>query len=422
MPPLRFTGLTAAVTIALGGLMPAIFLPQGLPAAWLLAAMVVAFVAARRQPAPLDGKPFADKALRGVAACFAVYLMSFVLTTLYHGGLPRELDKAIRYGLGLFLILWLARARLDPTLVKALIVFAAATACGYAAWDRLVNGAARVGSFMNAIQFGVLAAQVASLNAVLALQAWRDNAKVWQLYAVASVAALSATLMTGSLTAVMTLGALPVAILVTGWLRPSGRAMLATLLVGAVAAAVLVQTQTSVALRAVAAVQEVADYESFRTGKIAASSNGARIENFQNAWNLFLTAPVMGVGSVGYLKIRREQVQRGELTAYSGSMGVAHNEYLDALAKRGIVGLAGLLALLLGTLVVFCAAFTRVGARGKPWAVAGVMVCSGFALAALTQNVLTHSSGANFFIVAVLLLLRLALQESRVSAAASSEP
>lgn len=410
MPVFERSVLSALVSVVLASMLPAMFLPAGYPAAWLLSGTLLALLAVKLRPEPIVDRVTAVMAVRAIMLCFAAYVLLFVGALVWHGDAMRELDKPVRYVVGIVLLLALARTRVEPVVVRALILFAGFCAFGYALFDRVVNDAVRVGGFMNQIQFGVLAAQVAMFNAVIVVHDWRKDRRLVPFFAAGALAALAACVMSGSLTALLSLAALPLSLSLSRRCLPGLRvSLLITLLVIATTVA-MIYTNSHIAQRSGQALEEVSHYEPSRLGMTTASSNGSRLENFRNAWGIFCSSPWIGVGNRGYLEIRLEQVRRGELTAYTGSFSVAHNEYLDAMAKRGLVGLAGLLALLFGPALVF---YRLGGPRyivDNPWPAIGMVACIGLALASLTQNVITHSSGANWLTLTVVLFLSMSLR------------
>jgi len=402
-------------------MLPALFLPFGYPALWLLAGTALAVTLALARPAPMDTR-LARRGMNALALCFIVYFLSFLVNTLYHGGSSRELDKPIRFLLGALLLFALTRAPVEPAVIRTTVVAAAVAAFGYALYDRLGNQAVRVGGFINEIQFGVLAAQVAALNAIFAIEQWRLSLRKVVVFAVAAAAGGTAAIMSGSLTAIMSLAALPLALLLTSWRRPSWRTLLVALAIFLATVALLAQSEARIVKRAMNAVEGVIRYDDHKSGSLVDSSSGARLENFANAWKFFLSSPFMGVGTQTYLSIRQEQIKRKELTEFAGIQGVAHNEYLDALAKRGVVGLAGLVVLLLGSVMLFRRACENAPAEGRAWAVCGLVVCIGLSIASLTQNVLTHSTGANFMVLTLAVFMRVAWKPAPLNAAASAAP
>lgn len=389
------------------------FLPWGYPAAWLLLGTVAALWAAKFRAEPFADAAGARRAIFATAICFAIYLSLFALNMICHGAALREFDKPVRYAVGVALLLALGHAGLNAGVVRAAILLAALVALAYALFDRVANDAMRVGGFMNPIQFGVLSAQVAMFNAVIAAQNCCGERGRLRWHVVGAVAALTACVLSGSLTALMSLVALPLALSLSRRCLPSLRLILLATLVICATAAVMIQMRAHIVERSSQAIDEVSLYDSSHAAHGRASSNGSRIENFKNAWDIFRSSPWLGVGNQGYREIREAQVSRGELSPYAGSFGVAHNEYLDAMAKRGLLGLAGLLVLLFGPFCVFYR-FGGVGrADDNPWPTLGMIVCLGLALASLTQNVITHSSGANWLSLNIALFLGLALRQYR---------
>ena len=410
MPVSERSVLPVLVSVALAGMLPAMFLPAGYPAAWLLLGTLLALLAAKLRPEPFVDQIAAVRAVRTVVLCFAAYLVLFAGTLVWHGAAVRELDKPVRYVVGGILLLALTRARVEPAVVRALILFAGFCVFGYALFDRIANDAVRVGGFMNEIQFGVLAAQVAMFNVVIVINDYRGDRRLMPFFAAGALAALAACMMSGSLTAILSLAALPLALSLSRRCLPGLRMiLLITLLIVATAAA-MIHTRAHIAQRSGQALEDVSRFEQARPGATTVSSSGSRLENFRNAWGIFCSSPWIGVGNRGYHEIRVGQVNRGELTAYTGSFSVAHNEYLDAMAKRGLVGLVGLLALLFGPISVFYRLGGPAYTADNPWPAMGMAACIGLAIASLTQNVITHSSGANWLTLTVVLFLALSLR------------
>ena len=70
------------------------------------------------------------------------------------------------------------------------------------------------------------------------------------------------------------------------------------------------------------------------------SSVGQRLEMWVVAWHLFKSAPLTGVGSGAYMASAQKLVDEGSAPPVTSIYDHPHNEYLDALSSRGLVGLA----------------------------------------------------------------------------------
>lgn len=91
-----------------------------------------------------------------------------------------------------------------------------------------------------------------------------------------------------------------------------------------------------------------------------------------------------------------------------------HNEYIDALVKRGAAGLTVLLALYLVPLALFSRRLRDQNSALRPYALAGVLLVVCYLGFGLTQAFLTHNNGVLTlaFMLAILWAL-LCAQEGR---------
>ena len=77
------------------------------------------------------------------------------------------------------------------------------------------------------------------------------------------------------------------------------------------------------------------------------SSFGIRMELWRTGWRIFLENPVTGVGVGGFKLMAREHAERYRVNPVVQRYRYVHNQYLAALATRGLPGLLLLLAVLL---------------------------------------------------------------------------
>jgi (heptosyl)LPS beta-1,4-glucosyltransferase len=100
--------------------------------------------------------------------------------------------------------------------------------------------------------------------------------------------------------------------------------------------------QTGVRDRIAEAQFEIENY--FATGE-ANTSVGARLEMWRTAWMIFREHPWLGVGMGGYAREKADLIEQGIVDPAITQFNHPHNEYLAALATRGVVGFASLLLL-----------------------------------------------------------------------------
>jgi len=107
-----------------------------------------------------------------------------------------------------------------------------------------------------------------------------------------------------------------------------------------------------------------------------------RIVFWQAHWRMFLDHPLFGVGIAAP---EAAKVHYYNLVGGSDKLYQAHNIFLQTLADSGIVGFAGLAALVLGFLVATLRSFGASGARGMLMLLAAILLCG------LLQNNLRDS-------------------------------
>ena len=391
------------LTVCLGLVWVASFVPYGYPAAWLVLAMAVALWAgwawrAGFPPVAAETSRYA----RWLAGAFVFYAVIFGLAVLLHGGAGREMDKPVRFAVAAVVVLVAVRFRLRGDWLLRMLVAASFAALGYALFDKLVNGQARAGMFVNPIQFGVMAVLVGLLCIMLAigLPSTRvPHARGPSLRALLWLSAgadMAAAALTGSLTAMLAVVCLPFLVFFA-WGRGNMRG-------------------SAVVFSMLALVFLVGMTGTRGPLMDRVTSNTSRIENFSSAWHLFQESPLVGVGRDGFLQKREAERDAGRLSAYTAGFNVAHNEYLDTLAKRGLLGFCGLAVLFLVPAVLFATLVRRHSGAQRAWAGAGLAGTAAFGMAALTQNVITHGSGSNMMAATLVVCLCMALQpETKVA-------
>lgn len=162
------------------------------------------------------------------------------------------------------------------------------------------------------------------------------------------------------------------------------------------------------------AEQEVQAYLSDRTPDSSGTSVGQRLEMWRAGMTMIPGHLLLGVGKQGYIDRKQALIDAGQANPAIAPHTHLHNDYLDALVKRGIPGLLGTLAVLLAPLWLFARHLNGPGAA-RPYALAGVLLCVCYLAFGLTQAFFTHNNGVLIyaFLAAILwTLLRRPLQPS----------
>ncbi len=266
---------------------------------------------------------------------------------------------------------------------------------GWAAWQGLVKGTSRANGHepLHAILFGNLGL-LAGLICLAGL-GWalgRDRRLVWGLLlAAGGFSGLMVSALSGSRGGWV---GLPLAlwVLYRGYgPRLAARWQLAGVaLLGVLLAALYVAPQTGVERRVDNAVDSL---EQYLDGDQEMTSVSARLEMWKGAGHLIAERPLAGWGGRGYWQAMRDRGAAGLQDPALGRFWHAHNDLLDAWAKRGLPGLATLLALYLVPLWLFLGGIRSAASERRALAMAGVLLPVAFLGFGLTYSFLAYPAG-----------------------------
>ena len=115
---------------------------------------------------------------------------------------------------------------------------------------------------------------------------------------------------------------------------------------------------------------------------------------WQFSLNQVKDAPWFGHGQQGWSELRDKGIAKGELDSFIANFSHVHNEYLDTLLKRGVVGLVLLLLLFFGPMLWFFKPYLKsTDTEVKSLAMAGIVIPMMYMDFGLTQVFLSHNSG-----------------------------
>ncbi|WGY48418.1 O-antigen ligase family protein [Vibrio sp. ABG19] len=142
-----------------------------------------------------------------------------------------------------------------------------------------------------------------------------------------------------------------------------------------------------------AVVSDLSQYEN----KNAASSSGIRLELWKSALYAALESPLTGFGHDGLSDVKQSQVEQGLVDKVVIRFSRAHNQFLEELQTKGIIGLAGIILVLGIPFFVFVTRLFSARAKKDPALLfASIMGCVHILMVAgfcLTQHYLNHHSG-----------------------------
>lgn len=335
-----------------------------------------------------------DKALLVTMTAFALFWM---LRAWLDGQGTSGLDKPSRFLLAVPALLWVMVHPPRLAWMWAGLAIGAIGAGGWAAWQKLVEGIGRAEGFTYVIQFG----NISMLLGVLCLAgvAWgfrQPSHRLWGAFLLlGALMGILGSLFSGSRGGWV---GFPFVLLVlyrgygeflSRWLKV---AVVAVVLGGA--SLVYALPQTGVQLRV---HQAVADVRGYIVDGNSHSSVGARFEMWHGAGRLILDKPLLGWGDNGYEDGLKVLAEEGIIDPFVTRYGHAHNEFIDAFAKGGVVGLVLLLILYLLPMRLFAQRLSEPDLQVRSVAVAGVLLPVAYIDFGLSQVFLAHNSGIMVF-------------------------
>ncbi len=246
-----------------------------------------------------------------VIVALLAYALVSMLEAWWDGQGSRGFDKPSRFILAIPALLWVLRYPPKLAYLWSGIALGGISAGAWGGWQKLVEGVGRAQGHTHVIQFGNLSMLLGVLcMAGLGWAVIQRHRGVWVVLLLAGAAGgVLGSLFSGSR---------------GGWV---GFPIVLLVLYRAYG------TQLSTKLVAL-----------YVSGENRSTSVGSRFEMWRGAAQLIQEKPLTGWGSNGYAQAMADFGEAGVISAEAAQYGHAHNEFIDAFAKRGVVGLAVLLA------------------------------------------------------------------------------
>jgi len=340
----------------------------------------------------------ADKADKLLVWTFLAFGVNLVAASLYDHWQVKGLDKPSRFLLVIPVVFLLLRSTGPKEWLWYGIVAGAMLAFGLALYERLVLGIPRANGAEHPIMFGDTGMMLGLLSFAAAIYFFVQKQSVWLLAALlAGIAGVGASVLSGSRGGWV---AVPLIGLFLFWecrdllgkkllIRISSTAFLSIVVVVAI-------PQTGIQKRVGEAINNISDY---RSGVTSDTSVGARFDMWKAAIYMFQQAPVFGVGESQVQRIKEQLAADRVISVNSVPYDHAHNEYLQALSTRGIVGLLLLMAMYLVPLKLFLRKLRqhKDNWRIRSYAIGGALIPMCYMDFALTQTMFMHNIGVMMF-------------------------
>jgi len=376
------------------------------------AGLTLGIGAVLRPRSPLFKRPSLGTNERIVLWVMALFFLSWLLEILLGDRIARGLDKPLRVVYAALALLALLRYPARPVFFWGGLALGAILSGGLAMWQFFVPHMGRAEGFSNAIQFG----NIALLLGMLCLSGvgWAADRAAWRgrwlgLLCSGFVCGLLASLLSGSRGGWVSVPFVLLLVLFN-WRRQFSRRMLsgfAMVLLAALASTYLLSNNL-VRSRFQSAYDEVSGY--FQK-KAVDTSVGLRLEMWKAGVLAVQDAPLLGHGKRGMWRYIETRTEQGDLHQAILHFRHLHNDYVDIAGRRGLIGLALLLALYLLPLWRFCSALGNTSTvQARPYALAGAVLCIAYFCYSLTQGFLTHNSGVMMFFFTLVICLSMMRQ------------
>ncbi|WP_301583399.1 O-antigen ligase family protein [Halomonas alkaliantarctica] len=334
---------------------------------------------------------------RWVIAALLAYALVSLAEVWWDAQGSRGIDKPIRFIFAVPAMWWVIVYPPRLAYLWSGMALGALAAGGWAIWQKEVDGVWRAQGHTHVIQFGNLSMLLGVL--CLAGLGWAvvQRQRYWwvALLLLGAFGGIIASLLSGSRGGWV---GIPIVLLVL--YRAYGTNLpiifkaltLGVMLAGGIAMYSI--PKTGVEVRVQQAVQDIRLYVS---GEDRATSLGSRFEMWRGAALLIQEKPLTGWGSNGYKQAMAQLGEQGVINKEASQYGHAHNEFVDAFAKRGLLGLLALLALYIIPMRLFGKQIAADDLTTRSIATAGVLLPVTYIDFGLSQVFLTHNSGVMMY-------------------------
>ena len=391
----EFSLYTSLAVFLLGAIALVVHSGYSVGSALLLSGGLYCLLAGKRGKLGRD-----DYVVLGVLVLYGTIGM---LEIVLHQADSRYFDKPLRFILAAVAFILVRRYPPHPSWLWGGLAAGGILTASWAGFQKLALGIDRAGGFTYVIQFG----NISMLTGLFCLAGlgWAysqpHRARWLTLLWLGAVGGVLGSLLSGSRGGWV---GLPLLLLV---LYRAYSDFFSTRLKWAAAVSVIIGAgtvysvpQLGVQDRLHAAVNDIKLYQAGD----AATSLGARFEMWKGASLLFVQKPMLGWGTEAYQAGMENLVTRRVIDEAVVGYGHAHNEILDAAAKRGVAGVIALLALYLVPLYMFGRGLRSPDLSHRSIAIAGVLLPVAYIDFGLSQVLFAHNSGVMIYAVWLVVL------------------
>ena len=328
---------------------------------------------------------------------YLFYFLTFVLSLCINGGKMRDLDTASRVVFLIPVLLLLLKYPIKTCVLSYSIPLGGIVSVCIALYDKFIlNLNPDQNPRIMHIQGGDISMSLGILSLIIALYAYQKReVKLTVLSVIGALCGIVGSLLS---TARGGWVALPILLIVILWIYRhslSKRFFLTFFGIIAVASVGISQMPNNRIMERIDVARK--DIQLYLDNKDGNTSLGARFEMWKSALEMVKENPLFGWGIQGATEKRKQETKEKIATGNIGQFTHAHNQYLDDLSKRGIIGLLALLAVLFIPLRSFMKNLKTANNEIKLIATLGVAHILSVMIYGLSQGFLVHNSGTIFY-------------------------
>lgn len=347
-----------------------------------------------------------DKEDKYLIGALITYFLTFVISAVCNGDGFREIDNPSRILLFIPLIFFFGLYPIKKTTLFHFVPIGALVVGLLAIYQKFVLKLVKPFPEIMSIQAGDIAIVLGLFSIAIAFY-WfsQKKNKIGILYILFAGLGLLASILTGARGGWIAFPACFLIILLFNF-KQINKKIIATsaLLLGLSLSLFIYKPEFGIQKRYNAAKSDITQY--FEKDK-KNSSLGARFDMWKNALVAISEKPLLGHGSSGYEIFKKKQVESKQMAKSTLSFNSLHNQYLESFVKRGIIGFAALMAILLIPFVIFARRLKAEDRAVKCIAVLGIVHITAHSFFFLSQSFLAHNSGSIFYFFVLILLYHL---------------
>ncbi len=329
---------------------------------------------------------------------FLFFSLSFFISVYLDSSQMRELDRPSRFILVIPVLILLLQYKNHKEWLWYGLVIGAVGAFSIAFYDRYFLGIHRASGGIVPIMFGNTAMMMGLMCFVASMFFFSLKQKGMVAISVfAGACGITASFLSGTRGGWIALPLVGCFILWQSRSLLSRKILLSSLGIAMVFILLVVSIpQTGVQKRISKTVSSLTQYYQ---GTNINTSLGMRFDMWKTAFYFAQEAPVFGVGEYAQRIGKKQLVEQRVIPASMLSFNHAHNEFINALSQRGIVGLAFLLALYLIPMRLFIRKMEKYkdNWRVKSYSMAGALIPMCYMDFGLSQVMFAHNIGVMMY-------------------------